>query len=305
MARDPVVESAVTCASCGAKFKADYTRCPRCRARVAVVDPAAAAASSRRLKWIGASITIVALTGFAGVWLVAPSDKPSMPVKAKTDAGGRAAQPDPPPATTASSHRPFMDASGAAYESYQSGDFEAALKHYQAAIARNPHDPEALSNLGQVLVRLNRTREALPYFTKAIELNPDRWAYTFNRARAEGLLEQWPECIADYRRAQQLFPGDYATSYNLALALHKSGDEAAAVVEYQKAIDLAPEDATFRRALAISLERLNRKAEAAAAYTEYLKLSPTADDAGKVRERIALLTGAGAGSGAAKAAEAR
>jgi tetratricopeptide (TPR) repeat protein len=297
------VESAVTCASCGAKFKADYTRCPRCRTKIAVVDPAAVAASSRRLKWIGASITIVALTGFAGVWLVAPSDQPAMPVKAKTAGGGRATPAGGPAATTASPHRPFMDASGAAYESYQSGDFEAALKHYQAAIARNPHDPEALSNLGQVLVRLNRTREALPYFTKAIELNPDRWAYTFNRARAEGLLEQWTDCIADYRRAQQLFPGDYATIYNLALALHKSGDEEAAVIEYQKAIDLAPQDATFRRALAISLERLTRNAEAAAAYTEYLKLSPNADDADKVRERIAVLTGTG--TAATKTAEAR
>ncbi len=297
--------SAVTCASCGAKFKADYTRCPRCRTKIAVVDPAAAAASSRRLKWIGASVTLVALTGFAGVWLVTPSDTPAMPVKAKTDDGRRATPPGAPAATTASSHRPFMDASGAAYESYQSGDFEAALKHYQAAIARNPHDPEALSNLGQVLVRLNRTREALPYFTKAIELNPDRWAYTFNRARAEGLLEQWTDCIADYRRAQQLFPGDYATTYNLALALHQSGDEEAAMVEYQKAIDLSPQDATFRRALAISLERLNRKAEAAAAYAEYLKLSPNAEDADKVRERIALLTGTGTPSGAAKAGETR
>ena len=127
-------------------------------------------------------------------------------------------------------------------------------------------------------------------FDRASELNGDRWAYVFNRARAAALLERWTESIEGYRRAQTLFPDDYVTTYNLALTLHKSGNEEAAVAEYQKAIALAPGDGGFRRALGISLEKLNRPADAAAAYTEYLKLSPNAPDADKVRERIAQLT---------------
>ncbi len=284
----------LTCEACGARFAAGHNRCPRCRTKVAVIDPAAVAASSRRLKRIGASVTIVALTGFAGVWLLAPEAKSSIPVRSTVDplaARRPAAHPPAPDRPTAPKGRPFMDAPAKAYEAYQAGDYEGALKQYQEAVARNPRDAEALSNLGQVLVRLNRSHDALPYFTKAIELNPERWAYVFNRARARALLEQWTESIADYRRAQQLFPSDYATAYNLGLALHRSGDEEAAVVEFQKAIELAPEDGTFRRALGISLERLNRKADAAAAYGEYLKLTPNAADADAVRERIARLTG--------------
>ena len=303
MARDPLTLDAVVCASCGTRFKRDRDRCPRCRARPAVVDPAAVAASSRRLARIGASVMVVGVMGVAGVWLLAPEAKTPVPTGPVVDplAARRAAAhtPDVAPAPApAPAERPFMDPVGAVYESDQAGDFGSALKHYQAAAARNPQDPEALSNLGQVLVRLGRVAEALPYFSKALELNPDRWTYQFNRARAEGLLEHWTECIAGYRRAQQLFPNDYATAYNLALALHRSGDDEGAVGEFEKAIALAPGDGTFHRALGISLERLNRKSEAAAAYADYLKLSPDASDAEKVRERIVVLTSA-AGSPAA------
>jgi len=286
------VAEALVCASCGSKFSADRTRCPRCRARVTIVDHAAVAARSRRLATIAGGLLLFVLAGVAAVWLVAPKKDVTAAARPATgDPLGTRRRVVPVPAEThAPVERPFMDPSGRAYESYEAGHFEAALQHFKQAVERNPHDAESLSNLGQVLVRLGRAEEALPYFDRALALNPERWAYVFNRARAAALLERWTESIEGYRRAQTLFPADYVTTYNLALTLHKAGDEGAAVTEYEKAIALAPEDGGFRRALGISLERLNRPADAAAAYTEYLKLSPDAPDADKVRERIAMLT---------------
>jgi Flp pilus assembly protein TadD len=287
MAGNPL--DAVVCDACGAKYNAEMSRCPRCRARRVEIDPAVAAASSRKLQIISASLAALALTGVGAFWLTAPkASSAAVPVKARVPPAATA------PAATQAPRDPhaFMDASAIAHEAYGSGNFETALEQFQSAVEKNPRDAEALNNLGQVLVRLGRTTEAVPYFDRAIALNPDRWAYHFNRARAAGLLEQWNDCIAGYRRAQQLFPNDYVTAYNLALALHKSGDEEAAVVEYGKAIELSPEDGSFHRALGISLERLNRGADAAAAYAKYLELTPDAADAPKVRERIAQLTGA-------------
>lgn len=210
---------------------------------------------------------------------------------------GRPPSTDPQPsaaaassATPQSEERAFLDPSGAGALAYAAGDYAGALSRYEAAIERNPDDAESHSNLGQMLVRLNRVEEALPHFDRAIAILPQRWAYHFNRARALALLERWDEAIAGYRQAQQLFPDDYATAFNLAQTLHKKGDEAAAVEQYLRAIALDPSDATFRLALGISYERLQRRADAAAAYSEYLRLAPDAADAEKVRERIALLT---------------
>jgi len=188
--------------------------------------------------------------------------------------------------------RSFLDAPASGALAYAAGDYEAALAQYLAAIARNPDDAEAHSNAGQVLVRLKRVDEALPYFDRAIVLIPERWAYHFNRARALGLLGRWDDAVEGYRRAQQLFPDDYATAFNLGQALHRAGDHAGAVDQYLRAIELDPADPTFRLALALSYERLQKKPEAAQAYTEYLELAPDGPDAETVKARIASLTGA-------------
>jgi Flp pilus assembly protein TadD len=187
--------------------------------------------------------------------------------------------------------RPFLDAAGAGAAAYAEGDYATALAKFQAALEKNPQDTDSLSNLGQVLVKMNRPADAIPYLSRAASLAPDQWTYQFNLARALGLVGRLDESIQGYRHAQELFPDDFVTTFNLALSLHKRGDEAGAIDQYQKAINLRPEDASFRKALGISYERLQKGAEAAAAYQEYLRLSPAAPDADKVRARIAELTG--------------
>jgi tetratricopeptide (TPR) repeat protein len=287
------VPSAVVCQNCGAKIRGDRARCPRCRAHLVTIDPAAAAASSRKLARIAASI--VGLFGLVvvGLWLTRDATPLSQPAPRPNPVAARPAE---DPAITAtpvdrapSVERPFLDPAGAGTIAYDSGDYNAALERYQAAVAKNPDDAESLSNLGQVLIRLNRTPESIQYFERAVGILPGRWAYQFNLARALGLLGRMDEAAAGYRRAQLLFPDDYATTFNLAMTLHRKGDDAAAVGEYQKAIALQPEDASFRKALGISFEQLKKGPEAAAAYEEYLRLSPSAPDADKVRARIAQL----------------
>jgi len=291
------VSVALICATCGAKLRPDRDRCPRCRAVVTVSDPAKAAAASQRLLRASAVLVGMFAVVLIALWLrgaLAPVHPPA----GATDrlAGGRQTPPAQSEGTLTVApaaqpeERTFLDAAGTGAVAYGSGNYVSALEQYQTAVERNPQDAESLSNLGQVLVRLNRAREAIPYFHRAIELIPNRWAYQFNLARAEGLSGQRERSIAAYRRAQELFPDDPVTTFNLALALHKKGDEAAAVVEYQKAIAGEPLDASFRMALAQSYERLQKPAEAVSAYQEALRLAPEAVDADQVRARIAQLT---------------
>jgi Flp pilus assembly protein TadD len=291
--------AAITCGSCGAKVKRDRAICPRCRS-VMGASPAEGrevAHVSRRTALVSVAALGVSVAIAGGAWLTAGRTPADQPVQGGT-------RPDPlatrrlrpqetavegQEAPTTEAQKFFEPASEAA-ASYSDGNFASALEQYQAAIAKNPDDAEALSNLGQVLVRLGKVEEAIPYFDRAIGLIPNRWAYHFNRARALGILGRMEEAVNGYREAQRLFPNDYATTFNLGLALHRMGDEEAAVEAYKKAIALAPNDATFRMALGTSLERLQRPRDAAAAYDEYLRLAPSAPDADKVRARIAQLT---------------
>ncbi len=294
---------AIVCRECGAKVRAGRERCPRCRAYLVAADAKAPAAgipaSGRRLQRIALGF-LGAIVLLAGVlWLVRDGTPRQAAVPARTvdpAADRRPAATPVPAAVTAEATPaafggapPFLEAAGAGTLAYGSGDYEAALDRFRAAIEKNPNDAESLSNLGQVLVRLGRTAEAIPFFERASRISPERWAYQFNMARAQGLLGNWDGAVTTYRRAQELFPNDYVTTFNLALALHKKGDEKGAVEEYKRAVELSPDDPSFRLALATSYDRLNQRAEAATAYQEYLKLSPEAPDADKVKGRIASL----------------
>jgi tetratricopeptide (TPR) repeat protein len=295
-----VVQPAI-CSSCGAKIRAERGRCPRCRAVTAAPDPKRAAEVSQRFRRIAAGIVAAFMLVTGVLWLVrepTPVDDPPHRVRdadplaehqtpvepAVGESGGDAGAPIGPP-------RPFMDAAARGATAYADGDHESALDHYLAAVERNPQDAESLSNLGQVLVRLDRAAEALEYFERAIEILPRRWAYQFNHARALGLTGQWPQAVEAYRRAQELFPNDYATAFNLGQALGRTGEHAAAVEAYQHAIALEPGDPSFRMALGTAFERLQKRAEAAAAYQEALRLAPDAPDADVVGTRIAELLG--------------
>ncbi len=291
--------AAATCQNCGAKVRGDRNRCPRCRAYLAAPDPAHPAVASRRLARAAAVVVGLFALTIAGLWLTSDSaavPRAAGPVPDSLAARGSAARvPAPADVAPTVADRPFLDPAGSGSLAYASGDYNNSLAHYLEAVRKNPDDAESLSNLGQVLVRLNRTAESIPYFERAVAILPGRWAYHFNLARALGLLNRHEGAVAGYRRAQELFPDDYVTTFNLALALHRKGDEAAAVEQYHRAIVLQPEDASFHKALGISLEQLQKGSEAAAAYGEYLRLSPSAPDADKVRARIAQLQAGSAG----------
>jgi len=54
----------------------------------------------------------------------------------------------------------------------QRGAFEEAANHWKQAVALDPHDHQALYNLGDVLIRLGRPVEARPYWTSYLRELP-------------------------------------------------------------------------------------------------------------------------------------
>ena len=302
---------AIDCPACNTKLRAGRSRCPRCDYRFGDGEaPTSALEAGRtRLSMVAGGLLFLVAAGGTAVMLVG-GDKSSSRATAVPAARREAARvaPSEPAAQdrsvpAAGPALPFLDPDRAGNLSYATGNLEAALSQYREALKRNPGDAESLSNLAQVLVKLDRAAEAVPLLEQACALAPSRWAYRFNLARAVGRLGQWDRAVTEYRAAADLFPDDYATRFNLAQALHKKGDDASAVVEYHKAIVLAPDDATFHLALGVSYERLQRPAEAAGAYTKYVELSADSADIAPVKARIAALRDASVRAGQADPAQ--
>jgi Flp pilus assembly protein TadD len=285
----------IVCPACNTKIRAGRSRCPRCRLKLDAAPRGSRINLNRAAPIALGLLGVAALAAGIGLWRQsgdapvlspAPSAAPQV-----TAAPTRAQLAAPAEASTApgASQIPFIEPNRQGGLAYEDGDYAGALALYQEAVERNPEDAESWSNLGQVLVRLDRVAEAIPHFERAIALQRQRWAYHFNLARARGLLGLWPEAIDGYREAQRLFPDDYATAFNLGLALRQVGDDAGAVEQFQRAIALDPDEPTFQLSLAMSYERLGRKQEATAAYQKTLELAPEAPEAAQIRARLERL----------------
>ena len=69
------------------------------------------------------------------------------------------------------------------------GQFSAALREVNAAIARWPDCAETYVTLGAIRMIQNRRREGIAAYKKAIELKPAMWRPYFNLAQALGIVE--------------------------------------------------------------------------------------------------------------------
>jgi tetratricopeptide (TPR) repeat protein len=114
------------------------------------------------------------------------------------------------------------------------GDFDGALSLLLRTLELAPGWPEALYNLGNLLVEGRAFGPAAAAYRQALAGRPE-WAWAWD---------------------------------GLGSALRLSGDLPGALEAHQKAVDLMPEDADLQHNLAVALQRLGREGEALAALRE-------------------------------------
>jgi tetratricopeptide (TPR) repeat protein len=66
----------------------------------------------------------------------------------------------------------------------EEGNLDDAIREYDAAVSLAPAMPNAYYGLGCVLLKQNRMKEAIPYFSEALRLNP---AFTKAREQLQAL----------------------------------------------------------------------------------------------------------------------
>jgi Flp pilus assembly protein TadD len=294
----------IVCAACGAKIKKNRTRCLRCGEPLVAADsnpeeqkPRHRQPSVRTVILIGAGcLTFAGVSGTFFFFGGGPVSSPVQTVAASSPtATSEARIPEPgsvrpQPTLRAEPVVAAFDERRGGVSAYKRGDIDGAFVRFTKAVETNPDDPEALNNLGQMLVRKGRVEEAIPQFDRAIRIAPDKWAYHFNRARAYSELKEWGRAVAGYRDAAKLFPEDYATQFNMAKALQANGDLTGAIAAYERAIELAPGQADFHLSHGLALEAAHHPSDAVDAYKRFLMLDPDSPEAKKVEARIVALT---------------
>lgn len=157
------------------------------------------------------------------------------------------------------------------------GDLQEAVREYRAALAADPRDADAHSNLGSVLDTLGQREEAIAELRAALALEPDLAVAHNNLGAALLRAGREAEARSELRAALAIDP-DYAEAHhNLGLSLAAGGELAAAEEEYRRALAAEPGYLSAEVGLARVLARQGRLAEAIAEFRRVLERRP--DDA--------------------------
>ena len=172
-------------------------------------------------------------------------------------------------------HDPVILA-GLAAARHAAGDAAAAEQAFRAALALDPDAHDCRSNLGLLLLELERADEAVALFTAGLRRQGDHVGLRRNLGDALAQAGRFRDAAAAYAAALALDPDDAAAHNNLGGALQALGDFAGARASYRRALAIR-EDAAVWANLSAACLGAGDAAGAVQAAQRALALAP--DDA--------------------------
>lgn len=123
----------------------------------------------------------------------------------------------------------------------EDGRFDEAIAYYRRALEIDPQFDDARSNLGNALVAQGKIEEAFAQYREALRLNPNSLIAHHNFALTLARQGRIDEAIEHYRKALEIEPRFLEGHNNLGLLLATKGQYAEAIDHYRKALEIDSE----------------------------------------------------------------
>jgi tetratricopeptide (TPR) repeat protein len=149
-----------------------------------------------------------------------------------------------------------------------------ALELFDAVLAGDKSNVNALIYRGVSLDNLGRYEEALASCGRAISINRDVYLAWNNRGVSLGNLRRYDESIASCDRAISINSDDYLAWYNRGISLHNLGKHEEAIASCDRAISINSDDHQTRIIRGVSLNVLGRYEEAIDSYDQAISINP-------------------------------
>ena len=154
-----------------------------------------------------------------------------------------------------------------------------AVQWFLKALEINPNSAQAHANCGVALYELERYGEALAHYDTALALKPDFFQAHSNRGNALRQLNQIPAAINSYNKAIALNHQYAPAFYNRGVALQEAGQLLEAIGSYCQALALAPSDAQTHFNLGDAYHACMQLEAALSCYDKCIVLAPDYADA--------------------------
>jgi tetratricopeptide (TPR) repeat protein len=156
-------------------------------------------------------------------------------------------------------------------------DCSNALPYFRKAVEADPNYAEAWAQSGFCNGLLGHHDEALKASKQALRLKPDSPEAYINVGSAYTFMGQYKESADAFRQAVRLDPNNPDAYYSLGTSLGKLGKTEEEVQAYKRAINLKPDHAAAYERLALGYLKLGRFQESIDAFKQRVLLKP--DDA--------------------------
>ena len=157
---------------------------------------------------------------------------------------------------------------------YQRGEFAEAAERIGRAIRVSPLTAPFHNNLGLVLQALGRAEESISRFEQALRLLPGYAEAHTNLGKAFERQGRHREAAACFRQALKDKPGFVEALYNLGRALQTLGEGNEAIHRFQQVLRLKPDHPEAAVNLSSALKQQGRLEEAAECCRQVLRFQP-------------------------------
>jgi len=134
-------------------------------------------------------------------------------------------------------------------------DFDALAKPFEARLAANPNDLEALNELTQLALSANKAQEAMQYSQRALEIDPKSPDALASKAVLTAMVGMADRALETLEEALAVDPDHPRSLTYKGLLLMEQGQFAAAVPVLERAVALQPGVAPLQGALQQARQR--------------------------------------------------
>jgi tetratricopeptide (TPR) repeat protein/predicted O-methyltransferase YrrM len=156
--------------------------------------------------------------------------------------------------------------------------WQSAIAAYRQVLQRDANHAETHRNLASIYAELGETAIEVEHRYQAVTINP-KWATAANQLMLGNSLMglgKTTEAIDCYRRAIQLRPDFLEAHYDLGVALADQGEWQTAQISLLQALQINPNHASSHHALGKVAEQMGNLPEALQSYRQGVKLDPNA-----------------------------